>query len=315
MEKNNGNADTENANIGNGNAENTNIGNVNVKNANIGNANAKNANVGDANGWNIDIGNVNAGNIDIGNKYVKNLNRIEFLVTMECTGKCKHCSEGNHEGFSGCIETDAVVTAIREVCRNYEIKSLMTFGGEALLYPDVVCAIHNTAKKMGVPQRDLITNGYFSKDSDIIKEVVTKLEESGVANILLSVDAFHQETIPLEPVVYFAECVVKSSMNIKLNPAWLVSKEDNNPYNVRTKEIIREFESLKIPVGIGNVIFPEGNALKNLGEYFETDKEYVNPYEDNPRDVRTISFSPNGEVLDGNIYEKGILEIIKEYQP
>ena len=30
------------------------------------------------------------------NKYLKNLNRIEFVVTMACTGKCKHCSQGEH---------------------------------------------------------------------------------------------------------------------------------------------------------------------------------------------------------------------------
>jgi len=261
------------------------------------------------------IGKMNIGNKYIDNAYTKNLNRIEFLVTMECTGKCKHCSEGEHSGFSGCIETDAAVTAIRDLCSNYEIKSLMTFGGEALLYPDVVCAIHAAAKEMKVPQRDLITNGYFSNKAGRIKEVVTKLSESGVATVLLSVDAFHQETIPLEPVLYFAECVVKTGMNIRLNPAWLVSEEDDNPYNVRTRDIIGEFAALNIPVGVGNVIFPEGNALKNLGEYFDADKEYINPYEDNPQDIRAISFSPNGDVLDGNIYEKGILEIIKEYQP
>lgn len=31
------------------------------------------------------------------NKYIKNLNRIEFVVTMACTGRCIHCSEGEHK--------------------------------------------------------------------------------------------------------------------------------------------------------------------------------------------------------------------------
>lgn len=30
------------------------------------------------------------------NEYLKNLNRIEFVITDSCTGKCKHCSQGNH---------------------------------------------------------------------------------------------------------------------------------------------------------------------------------------------------------------------------
>ena len=249
------------------------------------------------------------------NKYLKNLNRIEFVVTMACTGKCKHCSEGDHANCKGYMDADVAVSAVRKVCEHYKIKSLMTFGGEPLLYPDVVCAIHRAAKEMGIPQRDLITNGFFSKDSDRIKEVVEYLEASGVDQILLSVDAFHQETIPLEPVKLFAEYVAKSKMKIKLSPAWLVSKEDNNAYNEKTRELLKEFEGLDIPVGEGNVIFPSGNALIYLKDYFDESVEYINPYEDNPRDIRAISFSPNGDVLDGNIYQKGILEILKDYRP
>ena len=249
------------------------------------------------------------------NEYVKNLNRIEFVVTMACSGKCKHCSEGEHTNCTGHIDADVAVKAIREVCDNYKIESLMTFGGEPLLYPEVVCAIHRTATENGIPQRDLITNGFFSKDFDRIQEVVKALEASGVRQVLLSVDAFHQETIPLEPVKFFAECVANSKIQIKLSPAWLVSVEDNNPYNVRTRKILQEFDDLNIPLGSGNVIFPSGNALVYLKEYFDENADTSTPYDEDPRDIRAIGFSPNGDVLDGNVYQKGILDILNDYQP
>lgn len=249
------------------------------------------------------------------NKYVKNLNRIEFVVTMACTGKCKHCSEGEHVNCRGHIDTDIAVKSIREVCKNYKIESLMTFGGEPLIYPEVVCAIHKAAIEMGIAKRQLITNGFFSKQFERIKEVVRSLETSGVNELLLSVDAFHQETIPLEPVKHFAECVAKSKIHIKLSPAWLVSEDDNNPYNIRTREILKEFEDLNISVGSGNVIFPSGNALKYLGEYFDENVEISSPYDENPKDIRAIGFSPNGDVLDGNVYQKEILDILNDYQP
>lgn len=249
------------------------------------------------------------------NEYVKNLNRIEFVVTMACTGKCKHCSEGEHANCRGHIDTDIAVKSIREVCKNYKIQSLMTFGGEPLIYPEVVCAIHKTAKEMGIAKRQLITNGFFSKQFERIEEIVQSLETSGVNELLLSVDAFHQETIPLEPVKHFAECVAKSNIHIKLSPAWLVSEDDNNPYNIRTREILKEFEGLNISVGSGNVIFPSGNALKYLGEYFDENVEILSPYDENPKDIRAIGFSPNGDVLDGNVYQKEILDILNDYQP
>ena len=249
------------------------------------------------------------------NEYVKNANRIEFVVTMACTGACKHCSEGDHVGCTGHIEKDVAVKSIREICENYKIESLMTFGGEPLLYPDVVCAIHQTAKEMGIPRRDLITNGFFSKNPDRIREVVKNLEESGVNRILLSVDAFHQETIPLEPVRIFAEALKNTEISVEFSPAWLVSVEDDNPYNVKTREILKEFDDLNIKMGSGNVIFPSGNALKYLKEYFDANGAPSDPYVEDPKDVRSISFCENGDVLDGNVYKKSILEIIRDYQP
>lgn len=222
------------------------------------------------------------------NKYLENLNRIEFVVTMACTGRCIHCSEGEHKSSGKHIDGDIAVQAVIDICNNYDIKSLMIFGGEPLIYPEVVCNIHKTAKEM--------------------------LSYSGVQKVLLSVDSFHQETIPLDIVKYFAMCIKESGVEIKLNPAWLVSKEDDNEYNKKTKKIISEFEDLNIPQAKGNVIFPNGNAVKYLSDYFDKNKEYINPYEENPIDVRTISFSENGDVLNGNIYEKSIMEIIEEYK-
>ena len=249
------------------------------------------------------------------NEYLKNLNRIEFIVTMACTGKCRHCSEGDHANYSEHIASEKAVESIRKICEHYKITSLMTFGGEPLLFPDTVCAIHKTAAAIGISKRQLITNGYFSKTNERIDKVVRDLAESGINDLLLSVDAFHQETISLEPVKYFAECAVQSGLPIRLSPAWLVSPEDQNPYNIRTGEIIREFDFLRIPTGSGNVVFPSGNALKYLREYFEENVAESSPYDDNPRDIRAISFSPNGDVLNGNIYKTDILEIIRTYRP
>ncbi len=32
------------------------------------------------------------------NKYIKNINRVEFVITNACNGHCKHCSEGELKG-------------------------------------------------------------------------------------------------------------------------------------------------------------------------------------------------------------------------
>jgi hypothetical protein len=249
------------------------------------------------------------------NDRFRNLRKTEFAVTMACTGKCRHCSEGDHEGFTGHIDVDAAVKAIKKICAHYRIQTVMTFGGEPLLYPDIVCAIHKTASDLGVLKRQLITNGYFSNNPERIESVVRNLKDSGVNDLLLSVDAFHQEYIPLDPVYRFAKCAAEVGISIRLQPAWLVGPDDPNPYNNRTWEIIRKFDPLHISLNQGNVIFPAGNALKYLCAYFDENRTVKNPYEEDPEDIRTISFEPDGRVLNGNVYQTDILEIMERYQP
>ncbi|SEH81242.1 4Fe-4S single cluster domain-containing protein [Ruminococcus flavefaciens] len=249
------------------------------------------------------------------NKYLKYLDRIEFVVTMCCTGKCRHCSEGEHTTGSPHIDTDIAVKTIKDVCSRYDIRSLMTFGGEPLLYPETVAAIHKTAYEMGIPERDIITNGYFSKDKKRIEQVASMLRESHIQRVMLSVDAFHQETIPLEPVELFADTLKENGVYVEISPAWLVDRNADNPYNSVTSELIGKFAAKGFEIGNGNVIFPQGNALKYLGEYFNEGEVVSNPYEESPYDIRSLCIGCDGSALNGNLCEKDVLQLIEEYSP
>ena len=246
------------------------------------------------------------------NRYLKNLSKIEFVVTDACTGRCKHCSQGEHTS-NAVIDPVIAAEAVRKITAEYNIKTVMAFGGEPLLAPQAVCAIMSAAKEQEVPVRQLITNGYFSDKTDRIREVVRQLAVAGVNDLLLSVDAFHQETIPLSAVMLFASEVVRSGIPMRLSPAWLVSRSDENPYNRKTRELLSRFTGMGISVGEGNLIFPEGNACIYLADYF---KGIVpeNPYVEDPRDLRCISFSANGDVLGGNVYRCDIVELLKNYK-
>ncbi len=235
-------------------------------------------------------------------------------MTYACTGRCKHCSEGDHTSCGERIDPQIAADAVRKIAAKYDIKTVMTFGGEPLLHTDAVYAIMTAAKELNIPKRQIITNGYFSKNADRIREVAERLAACGVNDLLLSVDAFHQETIPLDVVKRFASEAKACGIPIRLQPAWLVSATNDNPYNRKTREIFDSFADMDITANEGNIVFPEGNALKYLAEYF-TDELPENPYVEDPCDVRCVSFSPNGDVLGGNVYRKDIMEILEDYNP
>lgn len=248
------------------------------------------------------------------NEHLINLDKVEFVVSYACTGKCKHCAEGDHEPCGERIDPQIAADAVRKIASEYNIKTVMAFGGEPLLYTDSVYAIMNAATEMNVPCRQVISNGYFSKNMQKIADVAKHLSECGVNDLLLSVDAFHQETIPLDAVRAFAIEAKKQGIPMRLSPAWLVSIEHDNPYNRITREILDALSDLDIPLGEGNIVFPSGNACKYLAEYF-TGERPKNPYEEDPRDIHCISFSPNGDILGDNAYRRDIMEIISDYRP
>jgi len=261
------------------------------------------------------------------NLYI-NLNRIEFVITDACSGRCKHCSNGERSSYGESVNADAAVTAIKQLSDRFAIKSIMTFGGEPLLFSETVCKIHTAARDCGISKRQLITNGFFSKDEIKIDEVAKALCVSGVNDVLLSVDVFHQEFIPIEPVMYFAEALLRNNApSLRVQPAWVVNEENDNPYNTKSRRLLKLFTDKGIRVNEGNNIFPSGNALKYLGEYFTPpDKVDLSlpcgsmPYTERLDEVRCFSVNPNGDVdlcsiTIGNVYKTDVADIVDNYDP
>ena len=232
------------------------------------------------------------------------LNRIEFVVTDACNGRCKHCSNGERLDKNGSVDADAAVSAIKQLTERFAIKSVMTFGGEPLLFSDTVCKIHSAARDCGIPKRQLITNGFFSKDSHKIDEVAKALCDSGLNDVLLSVDVFHQEFIPLEPVEQFAEALLRHGIpSLRVQPAWVVNEVNDNHYNTETKRLLKVFTDKGIRANGGNNIFPSGNTLKHLPEYFAPpDKVDLSatcgsaPYTSRLDEISCFGINPNGDV-------------------
>ena len=257
------------------------------------------------------------------------IERIEFVVTYRCTGRCLHCSMGeaiNTPSPFKHVLAQPAAQAISSLAQMYPIESVMTFGGEPLLYPDVVCAIHDAAASCQIPMRQLITNGCFSADPNAQVRIAKALTQAGVNQLLLSVDAFHQQTLPIENVYAFAQAYKRLGQQIALQPAWVVNNAHDNPYNAQTKQILAAFAALEIPISSGNDIFLAGSAAKHLAQYYPTaqlDPCAIcgrAPYTQPLTGITSLSIVPSGDVMVcgfaiGNIYEEDIAAVIARYDP
>ena len=261
------------------------------------------------------------------NRYI-NLKRIEFIITDACSGRCKHCANGERSGVGGSINPEAAVTTVNRLAQMFEIKSVMTFGGEPLLYADTVCEIHAAARECGIPRRQIITNGFFSGNEQKIDQVAKALCEAGVNDILLSVDVFHQEYIPFEPVMLFAKSLLKyRAPSLRVHPAWLVNEQDGNAYNLETRRILSQFTEIGVQSSKGNNVFSSGNAIKHLAEYFALPGkvDLSVPCGSSPHTTRLdaidcFGINPNGDIrlcsiAIGNIYQDDVLDTVSNYNP
>ncbi len=261
--------------------------------------------------------------------YLK-LCRIEFIVTYRCTGRCKHCSVSgklNNAGDCEKILIPQAREAIKKLSGMFNITSVMTFGGEPLLYSGEVSEIHKTARECSIETRQIITNGYFSKDEAVIEKTAKSLYDAGVNNVLVSVDSFHQENIPEDIVYSFVKHMKNTGIEkLALHPAFIHDISFENEYNTKTRGILSHFEALEVPVSRGNIVSMAGNAIKYLSSFYESpciDMSQpcgTSPYTHPLTEITALSILPNGDVkicgfVIGNIYKENIEDIVCRYNP
>lgn len=258
-----------------------------------------------------------------------NLNRLEYIITYQCSSKCIHCFITDEvRRYPKHIDADLAVQILREIGQTYALDSVMTFGGEPLLYPEVVCAIHQEATRLNIPARQVITNGYWSKDRQKTRSIARAVARAGVNTIAFSVDTFHQKHVSLEQVTLAVTALLEAGIrDIAWNPCWLVSENDDNKYNLKTRAILEKLSELPIRVSSGNVVEPKGKALTELGIYFQKTFEWSitscqdMPYTNKLDDIRSICVEPNGDIpacpafMLGNAIQQSVLEILEDYNP
>jgi hypothetical protein len=240
-----------------------------------------------------------------------------------------HCyATKQREGFPEHVDESLAIGIVRKVSETYDVESVMTFGGEPLFFPEIVCSIHKTALEAGIPSREVITSGYWSKDAKKIKRIAENLAESGVNDIHVSVDAFHQEHIPLNVVRKAVEsCLEVGIENMAWNPCWVISEDDDNRYNRKTKSILGKLKGLPVKVSKGNNLEPDGLALINLEEFLPRREKIPAgkcgdaPYTEPLNHVTSVSVEPDGKIVVcndfhiGNASETDIMDLLENYDP
>jgi len=157
---------------------------------------------------------------------------------------------------------------LEETASVAKLDSFMIFGGESMLYPERTIKLFQRAKELGIPEIELITNGFWGKNPEKAKTLTSKLKEAGVTDILISVDAFHLPYIPLDGSHNSAIASLEAGIKrVRWNVAILESIDAPNRYDKQTKEILKILAPLNLEIHF-NKVWPQGRAIKNLKNFF-----------------------------------------------
>ncbi|NOR45391.1 MAG: radical SAM protein [Candidatus Delongbacteria bacterium] len=245
------------------------------------------------------------------------------MITDKCTSKCRHCSNTQILGASHVISPNKSKEILSILTNSFKIESVMAFGGEPLLYPEVTTDILSHAKKLNIERRQIITNCYWSKKYDRIDEISHMLKKADVNDILISVDCFHQEHLDFKIIDYTISQLCNMELpSIKLHPCWYISKDSNNKYDSDTRSYLKKLSKYNLEVTEGNILFPAGNAVKNFPDRFEPIQNISEivcgkaPYTERPDHITSIGINPDGKVSSscfGDYME--VEEFIRNYNP
>ena len=261
----------------------------------------------------------------IENQYVQSIREIRLMVTYDCNGRCRHCLSIQRK-HTGCIPAKTAAAIICNLAQQIQLEKVTMFGGEPLLYPDTVEAVCRAAKQAGI-QSSLITNGGLWRDADDMQTQAELLLSLAPDEIILAVDTFHMEFIPLiRPYIFAGILKDKGYSGLKLRPLWVKDRGDENIFNQETRECLRTFEHLQIPIDPGLVIQPEGSGQRYIERFYQ--KGQLNDAfrcgslagTQSLSQPASITIQPNGDVTVcnftiGNIYQNDPETILEEYDP
>jgi MoaA/NifB/PqqE/SkfB family radical SAM enzyme len=222
------------------------------------------------------------------------------------------------------MEVEDAYNYLTEASIVSKLESFMVFGGEPMLFLKRVIPILKRAKELNIPKIEMLTNGFWGRNKEEAEKLATKLRGSGLNCLGISVDAFHQQHIPIEHPRNAAVAAVSAGIEqVAWNVAVIESLNGRNTYDKKTAQILKMLEPVGIEAHIHKVL-PVGRAAKNLRWYFR--REPLNgPCTADPilgndlTNPQSITVEPSGEVnicwslTIGNAKEKPLSQMICQY--
>lgn len=120
------------------------------------------------------------------------------ITNYNCSAECRHCMFASSPSCNKDYITDSMSEDVATLLSQAKTRSVHIGGGEPFMNFEGLCTLIEALGKHGIGIDYIETNAFWCKDEDFARARLERLKKLGVGTIMVSVDPFHIEYVPLE---------------------------------------------------------------------------------------------------------------------
>ena len=121
-----------------------------------------------------------------------------IITNYNCTAECKHCMFASSPSCKKDYMTKQTADETEKLLAQAGTLSVHIGGGEPFLDFDGLCLVIQALNRYGVGIDYIETNGFWARNEDAARRKIEVLKRLGIYTVMVSVDPFHVEYVPLE---------------------------------------------------------------------------------------------------------------------
>jgi hypothetical protein len=137
-----------------------------------------------------------------------------LIVNYRCPASCAHCLYACGPARSPDYMTPAMAAQLAGRLIELGCAIVHIGGGEPLLDREGLCGVLDALRAGGVDVCYVETNCFWAASERQARQVVAQLQEHGLGRLLVSIDPFHNETIPFQRVLTAMKAAQAEGMGV-----------------------------------------------------------------------------------------------------
>lgn len=254
------------------------------------------------------------------------ISEFEIALSYKCSTQCAFCYANCSPNFSKVIDLPLALRCINSISSEYKLRTIGLLGGEPTLHRPVLLSLISQARANNIPNIMMFTNGEWGRNISEIEKMCFELKNAGLTEIILSVDYFHQLTIPLENCLQIASKATENGLRVRFSMCCLENISSDNIVDKRNREIQGKISSLlNVPIQYQTLRF-FGRASKLITHYPKLHSATEVNHPCLHKDFFGSLQCPTGFLIDcfghvqicdgisiGNVYSQPLNKIIQNY--